>query len=51
MVRNKIRRLGVDSLEKHKISFYNYTNENCVRTDLYLKGCISSKSIIQGGKR
>jgi len=40
VVRNKMIRNGVDRPEKCKISFYNYTDENRVYINLYLKGCI-----------
>lgn len=36
VVRNKMRLNGADSPKKYKISFYHYTDENCVYTNLYL---------------
>lgn len=39
VARNKMRGNGADSPQKCKISFYNYTDEYCVYTNLYLKGC------------
>lgn len=40
VVGNKMKLNGVEHPENCKISFYNYTDENCVYINLYLKGCM-----------